>query len=213
MSESHGDQNDDQHRLLAMIQSGDQDALGKLFALYRPRLKQMVSLRMDPRLQGRLDASDVVQEAYLDAARRLPDYAQNPTMGLYLWLRFLTVQRLIDLHRFHFGAARRTVNQEIPLAFGDVPVASQSLATQLVSRLTSASHAAMRAETQVRVQQALERLDPVDREVLALRHFELLSNEETAQVLGLRKTAASNRYIRALRRLKSLLEDLPGLAD
>jgi len=200
--------------LIRRAASGDQDALAQVFGLYRDRLRQMVRLRLDRRLQGRLDPSDVIQEAYLDFARRLPDYAREPAMPFYLWLRFLTGQRLIDLHRQHLGAKMRDAGQEVSLYRGALPQASSvSLAAQLLGRLTSASRAAIRAETQIRVQEALNSMDPLDREVLTLRHFEMLSNDETAAVLGIRKSAASNRYIRALKRLKAILSALPGFGD
>jgi RNA polymerase sigma-70 factor (ECF subfamily) len=197
--------------LLRLASSGDQEALAQVFSRYRDRLRQMVRLRLDRRLQGRLDPSDVLQEAYLDFARRLPDYARAPDMPFYLWLRFLTGQRLIDLHRQHLGAQMRSAGQEVSLYRGALPQASSaSLAAQLLGRLTSASRAAIRAETQIRVQEALNRMDAIDREVLALRHFEMLTNEEAAAVLGIKKSAASNRYIRALRRLKEILGAMPG---
>jgi RNA polymerase sigma-70 factor (ECF subfamily) len=200
--------------LVRRAASGDQEALARVFALYRDRLRQMVRLRLDRRLQGRLDPSDVLQDAYLDFARRLPDYARDPAMPFYLWLRFLTGQRLIDLHRQHLGAQMRDAAQEVSLYRGALPQASStSLAAQLLGRLTSASRAAIRAETQIRVQEALNRMDPMDREVLTLRHFEMLSNDEAATVLGIKKTAASNRYIRALKRLKEILTGLPGFGD
>jgi RNA polymerase sigma-70 factor (ECF subfamily) len=200
--------------LIRRAGAGDQRALAEVFALYRDRLRQMVRLRLDRRLQGRLDASDVLQEAYLDFARRLPDYAREPNMPVYLWLRFLTGQRLIDLHRQHLGAKMRDAGQEVSLYRGALPQASSvSLAAQLLGRLTSASQAAVRAETQIRVQEALNRMDAMDREVLALRHFEMLSNDETAAVLVLSKTAASNRYVRALKRLKEVLAAVPGFED
>jgi RNA polymerase sigma-70 factor (ECF subfamily) len=209
--------NNDSHDtedLLRRACAGDDQALAELFAHHRDRLRAMVRLRLDRRLQGRLDPSDVVQEAYLDYARRFPEYASNPTMPFYLWLRFLTGQRLIDLHRQHLGTKMRDAGQEVSLYRGALPQASSvSLAAQLLGRLTSASQAAIRAETQIRVQEALNSLDPLDREILTLRHFEMLSNEETAQVLGIKKSASSNRYIRALKRLKDLLSGLPGFAD
>jgi RNA polymerase sigma-70 factor (ECF subfamily) len=200
--------------LIRRATGGDQAALAEVFALHRDRLRQMVRLRLDRRLQGRLDASDVLQEAYLDFARRLPDYARQPNMPFYLWLRFLTGQRLIDLHRQHLGAKMRDAGQEVSLYRGALPQASSvSLAAQLLGRLTSASQAAVRAETQIRVQEALNRMDPMDREVLALRHFEMLTNDETAAVLGISKSAASNRYVRALKRLKEILAAVPGFGD
>jgi RNA polymerase sigma-70 factor (ECF subfamily) len=192
--------------LLRQAEAGDQQALGELFNRHRDRLKQMVRLRLDRRLQGRIDPSDVLQEAYLDLAKRLPEYSQKPAMPFFLWLRFLTGQKLIDLHRHHLGAKMRDAGQEVSLYRGALPQASSvSLAHQLLGRLTSASRAAIRAETQIRVQEALNGMEPLDREVLTLRHFEMLSNEETAQVLGISKSAASNRYIRALKRLKEIM--------
>ena len=197
--------------LLRKAEAGDQQALAELFNRHRDRLRQMVSLRLDRRLQGRIDPSDVLQEAYLDLAKRLPEYRQKPTMPFFLWLRFLTGQKLIDLHRHHLGAKMRDAGQEVSLYRGALPQASSvSLANQLLGRLTSASRAAIRAETQLRVQEALNGMEALDREVLTLRHFEMLSNEETAQVLGISKSAASNRYIRALKRLKGIMTGLPG---
>jgi RNA polymerase sigma-70 factor (ECF subfamily) len=190
--------------LLRRARDGDRQALAELFTHYRERLRQMVRLRLDRHLQGRLDPSDVLQEAYLDFARRLPEYDAN--LPFFLWLRALTGQRLIDLHRQHLGAKMRDAAQEVSLYRGALPQASSvSLAAQLLGRLTSASRAAIRAETQIRVQEALNSMDALDREVLTLRHFEMLTNEETAQVLGIRKSAASNRYVRALKRLKDIL--------
>jgi RNA polymerase sigma-70 factor (ECF subfamily) len=186
----------------------------ELFSRYRQRLQQMVRLRMDLRLQGRFDPSDVLQEVYLDFARRLPEYTDDPKLPFFLWLRFLTAQRLVDLHRQHLGAAMRDASLEVPLYRGALPQASSvSLAAQLLGRLTTASQAAIRAETQMRVQQALNNMDPLDREVLALRHFEMLSNEEAAQVLGIKASATSKRHIRALKRLKEILGSYSNIGD
>ena len=200
--------------LLRRAKGGETAALGTLFAHYRDRLRHMIRLRLDRRLVGRFDASDVLQEAYLDVARRFPEYATNPAVPFFLWLRFLTGQRLVDLHRQHLGAKMRNAGLEVSLYRGDFPRASSaSLAELLLGRLTTASRAAIRAETQLRVQEALSAMDPVDREVLVLRHFEMLSNEETAQVLGLKPSAASNRHLRALKRLKGILAQVPGSGD
>jgi RNA polymerase sigma-70 factor (ECF subfamily) len=202
---------DDQSELLRRIGAGDQQALAEVFAHYRGRLKLMVRLRLDRRLQGRVDPSDVLQEAYLDVAARAAEYAANPALPLFLWLRALTGQRLMALHRHHLGAQMRDAGQEVSLYRGAMPQASSvSLAAQLLGRLTTPSAAAVRAEVQIKLQEALNSMDPVDREILTLRHFEELSNGETAKVLGLQKAAASNRYIRALKRLKDILADLPG---
>jgi len=193
--------------LMSRARAGDPQAIADLFGHYRGRLKRMVSLRMDRRLQGRVDASDVLQEAYLDLARRAPDFLQEPNMPFFLWLRLLTGQRLLAVHRRHLGAKMRDADQEIALQQGAMPQAeSASLAAQLLGKLTSPSLAAVRAEMRVRLQDALNAMDPIDREVLVLRHFEELSNNDTAQVLGLQKAAASNRYVRALKRLRATLD-------
>jgi RNA polymerase sigma-70 factor (ECF subfamily) len=200
--------------LLRRLAAGDPQAAAALFARYQGRLRQMIRLRLDRRLQGRLDPSDVLQEAYLDIARRAAEYAANPSMPPYLWLRFLTGQRLLALQRQHLGAKMRDAGLEVSLYRGALPQASSvSLAAQLLGRLTSPTQAAVRAEMQIRLQDALNSMDPLDREVLTLRHFEELSNGETAQVLGLQKSAASNRYIRALKRLKEILDTMPGVFD
>jgi RNA polymerase sigma-70 factor (ECF subfamily) len=201
-------------RLLERALGGDCAALAELFHAHRGRLEQLVRLRLDRRLQGRLDPADVLQEAYLDVARRFPEYAADPKLPFFLWLRLLTGQRLVDLHRQHLGTKMRTAALEVSLYRGDFPRASSaSLAELLLGRLTTASKAAIRAETQLRVQEALNALDPIDREVLVLRHFEMLSNEETAQVLGLKPSAASNRHLRALKRLKEIMAEVPGAGD
>ena len=200
--------------LLGRARGGDCGALADLFEQHRGRLEQMVRVRLDRRLQGRLDPADVLQDAYLDVARRFREYAADPAVPFFLWLRFLTGQKLVDLHRQHLGTKMRNADLEVSLYRGDFPRASSaSLAELLLGRLTSASRAAIRAETQLRVQEALNSMDPMDREVLVLRHFEMLSNEETAQVLGLKPSAASNRHLRALRRLKEIMAQVPGHGD
>jgi RNA polymerase sigma-70 factor, ECF subfamily len=199
-------QSDADDILSRRMREGEQRALGQVFDANRQRLRRMVQLRLDRRLQGRIDASDVVQEAFIDAARRLKEYAANPAIPPFIWLRFLTVQRLQTLHRLQLGAKARDAGREVSLHNGPLPRAdSRSLAAQLLGRLTAPSQAAMRAEIQIKIQEALNAMDSIDREILALRHFEELSNSEAAAVLGLHKAAASNRYVRALRRLKEIL--------
>ena len=205
---------DSEHLLRRRAAAGDEAALAAPWQRHHPRLRQMVRLRLDRRLQGRVDPSDVLQEAYLDLAARLPDYARDRPMPTYLWLRLVTGQRLAQVHRQHLGAAMRDAGREVSLYRGALPQASSaSLAAQLLGRLTTASHAAIRAERQLRLQEVLNGMDAMDREILALRHFEGLSNGEAAEVLGLSKTAANNRYIRALGRLRDLLEHVPGFFE
>jgi RNA polymerase sigma-70 factor (ECF subfamily) len=200
--------------LLCRANAGDQQAKADLFARHRKRLRAMVRLRLDRRLAGRIDPSDVVQEAYLDFARRLHEYLTERNVPFFLWLRGLTGQRLVDLHRMHLGAQMRAAGQEVSLYRGALPAASSvSLANQLLGRLTSPTQAAVRAEMQLRLQEALNTMDPLDREVLILRHFEELSNSETAEVLDIQKAAASKRYVRALTRLKVILNAIPGFFE
>jgi RNA polymerase sigma-70 factor (ECF subfamily) len=183
--------------------------LADLFTRSRERLRRMVQLRLDRRLQGRVDPSDVLQDAFLDVTRRAPEYLANPSMPPYLWLRFLTEQRLVALHRHHLKARIREAGQEISLP----QASSASLAALLLGHLTSPTLAARRAEMQLRLQEALNGMEPIDREVLTLRHFEELSNEEVAQVLQLSKQAASKRYVQALKRLRAILSDMADLLE
>ncbi|MEO1524385.1 MAG: sigma-70 family RNA polymerase sigma factor [Planctomycetota bacterium] len=190
---------------MARARAGDRFAVGRLFDLHRERLRRLIQVRLDPRLAGRLDPSDVLQEVYVDLHTRLHEYEETD-LPFFLWLRLKIGHRLIDLHRFHLGAEKRSVGREISLHDGPLPVASTaSLASQLMGRLTSASKAVIRAEAQLKVQNALNSMDEIDREVLVLRHFEDLTNSEVATVLSISQNAASNRYIRALRRLKDVL--------
>jgi RNA polymerase sigma-70 factor (ECF subfamily) len=193
------------------LRRGDPQAMTELFSRYRERLRRMVALRLDPRLNARLSPSDVLQEAFLDAVKRMAHYFDKPDQPFYGWLRLVVGQRLVDLHREHLGAGKRDAGREVSLHGGAAPAASsQCLAAQLAGQLTSPSGAAARNEELARLQEALEQMDPLDREVLALRHFEELSNAETAAVLGIENAAASKRYVRALARLKDVLAGLPG---
>ncbi len=197
--------------LLRRAAQGDQAAWGALLVRSRDRLRRMVALRLDRRLQGRIDPSDIIQEAYIDASARLAEYARQPDMPFFLWLRFLTGQRLLRVHRQHLGAEMRDVGREVSLYRGALPAAtSAALAAQLLGRDTRPSEAAVRAERSIRLQEALNSMDPIDREVLALRHFEQLSNGEAARVLGLQEPAAAKRYVRALKRLRLILDARPG---
>ena len=199
---------------LAQIRRGGPDALAALFMQHRERLKRMIHVRLDRRVAGRIDPSDVLQEAYMDASRRLEEYLAKPSMPLFLWLRFLTGQRLMAIHRRHLGTQKRDPRQEVALGRGGMPRAdSASLSIELLGRLTTPSRAAMRGEMQARLEDMLTRLDPLDREILALRHYEELTNNETAEELGVTPAAASKRYIRALERLRAVLASVPGFGQ
>lgn len=193
----------DDDALLAAARGGDRRALGDLFGRWRGRLEGLVALRLDPHLRGRLDSADVLQEAWLDVERRFDAWVAQPDMPLFLWVRFLTVQKLAELHRRH-GAQQRDARREVPIHAG--PSASNaSLAERLAGSFSSPSQGFQKAELLARVQESLGALDEIDREVLVLRHFEELSNGEVATVLGITPAGASNRYVRALKRLKQAL--------
>ena len=193
---------------------GDQHVLAQIWDEHRERLRKLVRLRMDRRLQGRIDPDDVLQEAFVDFATRAAEYVDDPSLPFYLWLRFLTGQRLQLLHRHHLGAQMRDADREVSLHRGAMPQAtSVSLAAQLLGRFTSVTQAVQRAEMQVILQEAVNAMEPLDREILALRHFEELSNTETAEVLGIKSSAASTRHIRALKRLRESLLNTPGFFD
>jgi RNA polymerase sigma-70 factor (ECF subfamily) len=197
--------------LLERARAGDESALAEIFACHRDRLRRMVEMRLDRRLQARIDASDVIQDAYLEVATRLQEYLRQPRLPLFLWMRLVVGERLTTLHRQHLGTQMRDAGREVSLYRGALPTASSAaLAAQLVGKHTSPTEAAVRAERILRLQEALNTLDPIDREILSLRNFEQLSRAETAQVLGIEDSAAAKRYIRALKRLKATLADLPG---
>jgi RNA polymerase sigma-70 factor (ECF subfamily) len=192
-------------KLLERLKTGDPEALAALFSIHRERLRRAIQLRLDPRLAGRVSGSDILQETYLDAQKRLAHYLQKPEMSFHLWLRLLTCQRVVELHRQHLGAQRRDAGREVSLNAGAPQASSVCMAAHLAAQLASPSEAAMRHERLAQLEAALEAMDPIDREVLALRHFEELTNDEVAQTLGLQKAAASNRYVRALKRLREML--------
>ena len=195
-----------EREFLDRVARGDSRGLQEVFTRYQERLKRMVRLRLDPRVQTRVDASDVAQEAYLEVAQKLAAYLREPKLPFYLWLRLLTGQKLALAHRQHLGVQARDAGREISLYRGAFPAASSAaLAARLIGKLTTPSQAAVKAELRIRIQDALNSMDPIDREVLTLRHFEQLSNAETAQVLDIKETTACNRYFRALERLRNIL--------
>jgi RNA polymerase sigma-70 factor (ECF subfamily) len=201
-------------RMLEQARAGDQAALNELFTQHRARLRRMVELRLDRRLQGRIDASDVIQEAYVDAVKRLDEYLREPSYPLFLWLRLIVGERLLKLQRHHLGTQMRDADREVSIYRGALPEASSAaLAAQLLGKHTSPTQAAVRAERMLRLQEALNTMEPIDREVLSLRHFEQMSLAETAVSLGIKESAAAKRYIRALKRLKKILADMPGGLD
>ena len=194
------------------LRDGDAQALAELFSRERERLWRIIQFRLAEPLRGRMEPDDVLQEAFLAASQRLKHYADSPATSPFIWLRMIVNQTLIDLHRHHLGVQGRDAAREVRLdAAPGTQATSVSVAIQMVGAFTSPSRAAARADLLSVVQGAIEQMDPIDREVLALRHFEELSNSEVAEALGIEQKAASIRYVRALRRLKEILAQMPGL--
>jgi len=199
---------DDTERLLEGVRQGEDDARDKLFDRHRNAIRRMIDLRMDRVLERRVDASDIVQDVLIEANRRLADYLSNPIMPFHLWLRQMAKDRLIDAHRRHRVAARRSMDREQPLAAATRDEDSVlDLAGQLSDGQLTPAAAATWHELQRRFREACEQLEPQDQEIIMMRHFEKLSNSEVAQALDLTAQAASMRHLRAMRRLRVHLAD------
>ena len=200
--------------LVNRVIQGDQPALAELFSIYRPRLWRLVAFRLHPQLQGRIDADDVLQDAWLRAVDRLASFLKDAATSPFLWFRTIVSQTLVDLHRFHMGAQKRSAAREYSINRGwSTQSTSSSMSFHLQQPAKTPSSTLGRAEQARQLETALQGMNENDREVLALRHFEELSNGETARVLNMSEQAASARYVRALARLKQVLEVFPGGFD
>lgn len=196
----------DTDELLRRAEYGDGQARQAVLVRHRERLKQMIAVRLDRRLAARVDPSDIVQDVLLEAARELDDYLRQRPVPFYPWLRQLAWDRLIELHRRHLHAKRRSVKREQPLAPHLSDESAMQLADRVLARQSSPSDRAIRSELRTRVRTALDQLGERDREVLVLRHLEHLSTREIAAVLGIREGTVKVRHLRALERLRALLE-------
>ena len=198
-----GDQTQD---LLKGVANGDPSAVNRLMDRHREAVRRMVQMRLDQAVARRVDASDVVQDVLLEASQRLSDYIRNPSMPFHLWLRQLAKDRIIDMHRRHRVAQRRSVDREqnISSFASDDQSAADLTALLRDAELTPAA-SALRKEMEERFVLALDQLDEADREIIIMRHFEHLGNGEVAEALGLSAPAAGMRYLRAIRRLRELL--------
>jgi len=198
-------------RLVAQLRGGEDKALAELFSHYRDRLKRIVRFRLDYRLAGRISESDVIQESYLSASKRADHYRGKPEMPFFVWLRLIVNQQLVNLHRQHLQAEMRDARREISIDQPAVsPHTSLAMAAHLVGQATSPSRAFSRVECIATLEEALNQMEPIDREVIALRHFEELTNNEVAAVLDIDVQAASKRYVRAIKRMKELVSAVPG---
>lgn len=200
--------------LVNEVMRGDRQALADLFAHHRDRLWRIVNFRLDQRLVGRVDADDVLQEAYLDAEKRLEHFLYDSPESFFIWLRLIINQTLIDVHRRHLGTQARDASKDRSISGGFTSASTSfSLSHHLLGHLTSPSQAAVREELAEQLNLALAGMGDLDREVLALRHFEELSNSETARALEISEQAASLRYVRAIARLRKVLEAIPGFRE
>jgi len=196
----------DTQNLLDQAKKGDAEAVDQLLARHREPIRRLIDLRLDPAIVQRVDASDVVQDVLLEASKRLREYLKNPAMPFHLWLRHIAKDHIIDAHRRHHQAQKRGVNREQPLARpGWMDKSSLELAGQLIDQERTPASAAIQEELQRKLHVALAGLDEDDRDVLLMRHFEQLSNQDVASALGLTEAAASMRYLRAIRRLRDVL--------
>ena len=207
-------ENDLERELVERVVNGDEDALAQLFSQHHDRLWRMVNFRMDPRLHGRVDADDVLQEAWLSVVQRIDHFLSDASRSIFVWFRLITSQTMVDIHRRHLGTQKRNAALEFSINKGwSSESTSFSLSFHLLGHLTSPTQAALREELSQQLKTALSSMQEIDREVLALRHFEQLSNRETAQILDISDQAASDRYMRALGRLKGVLKALPGFVE
>lgn len=196
----------EQHEIIRMLNEDRQQALGALFESLRPRLKQIIRFRLDYRLSGRVSDSDVLQETFVRASKNLDHFLDSSDLSFFVWLRMELSQKLNEIYRYHFENQKRDPRRET--LFGSSQAGgstSVAIAAHLVGQMTTPSRLLEKAEQIALLQQTLEELPELDREVVALRHFEELSNMETAQVLGIEPSAASKRYIRALKRLREIM--------
>ena len=198
---------------LQKLQEDGVDAASVLFAVYRRRLVSIIDFRMDRRLIGRVDTEDVLQEAWIEIARRLDQYLAKPNVSFFVWVRQITWQTLLGFHRRHLSLKRNAARDVRLRGEPGNFTTGGAIARALCAQLTSPSQALMRDEEIEQLREALETINDTDREVLALRHFELLTNKEVAEVLEIGHTAASNRYVRALRRLRDVLVQFPAFHD
>ncbi|MFO1063411.1 MAG: sigma-70 family RNA polymerase sigma factor [Pirellulales bacterium] len=207
MSQSIWPDADNTANLLNDVKSGDAEAVDRLLARHRDSLHRMIQLRLDQRIKQRVDVSDVVQEVLVEANRRLQDYLRNPSMAFHLWIRQIAKDRLIDAHRRHRVSAKRSIDREQPMVVhGAVDQSSIRIAAQLCDPQMTPAEAATRREMAAHVESAIGRLNDVDRDIILMRHYEQLNNGEIAAALGLTEPAASMRYLRAIRRLREMLD-------
>ncbi len=208
MNKSIWPESDQTQELLNAAKDGNKVAIDDLFGRHRDSLRRLVAMRIDQKILRRVDVSDVVQDVLVEANRRLKDYLENPVMSFHLWIRQIAKDRMIDAHRRHRGSAKRSIDREQAMSAGVVDQSTVDLMAQLTDQELTPAEAATRQELAQQLRTAIEKLDDRDQEIIFMRHFEQLSNQEVAQVLKLTEPAASMRYLRALKRLRSALDEI-----
>ncbi|MEM6472667.1 MAG: sigma-70 family RNA polymerase sigma factor [Planctomycetota bacterium] len=208
MAKSIWASDDQTENLLTAAKAGDEDAVNRLLEKHRAPIRRLIELRLDRKVQRRVDVSDVVQDVMIEASGRLEKYLSDPSMAFHLWLRQIAWDRIIDTYRRHRVSAKRNMDREQPMAAPAGPDQSTlELAIQLCDPSLTPAAAATQREIAIKVEEAIEKMNDQDREIIIMRHYEHLSNLEIAEVLGLNPPAASMRYLRAVRRLREMLED------
>ena len=199
--------------LLVNVREGQQDAVEELLGRHRDSLRRMIAIRLDQRIMQRLDVSDVVQDVLIEANRRLVDYVNNPSIPFHLWIRQIAKDRIIDAHRRHRLSAKRSIDREQPMGGGQnqPDQSTMELANQFRDAALTPAAAATQRELARHIEMAIQHLRDGDREVILMRHYEQLNNQEIAQALGLSEPAASMRYLRAVKRLREVIDSLPDL--
>ena len=200
-------------QLISKAESGSESALAELYAYFKPRLRKVITARMDPALKGRVDPSDVLQDAFLDLQKRLPSIGNKNGMSMFVWMRLVATESLINAHRKHIQTKSRDARREIPFHDTASSSSTNALAGYLLEQFTSAGNRLIRKEMQKALQSALDALGPLDREIIMMRNFEGLSNQEIAESMEMSKTGASNRYVRAMSKLTAELRKIPGFLD
>jgi RNA polymerase sigma-70 factor, ECF subfamily len=198
--------------LLNGVRGGESTAVEQLMDRHRNSLRRMIQLRLDQRLMQRMDVSDVIQDVLIEANRRLTDYLANPVIPFHLWIRQIAKDRIIDAHRRHRVSAKRSIDREQPQpGKGSFDQSSIELANQFRDQALTPAAAATQRELAQQIESAVQLLRDNDREIILMRHYEQLDNQEIAQSLGLTEPAASMRYLRALKRLREIIEGQPTL--
>lgn len=203
----------EESQLRERLQVSPEAVLAEEFTKHHARFRRLVAFRLDPMAATRVDPDDVLQEAWLAAAQRIPSFFSTEGMTFFVWLRLIVLQTIVDVHRRHLGAKMRDAFREVSIENDYSRDTSHAIARQLLGGFTSPSEALMKAETARKLEESIESMEPIDREILALRHFEELTNNEVSQVLGIQVKAASIRYIRALKRLKESLGSLSAFLE